>query len=111
MSKSEWVEWDAFPDPPKRRRKQKRIVEVLEPEREQPTIRVDIRHHRSGRTLPQHLVIVAALLILAVIMLRSPGAMILLDALIPSTVLIAFAIIVAILAIVAFREHLAGRPF
>lgn len=107
MSKT-WTEWD-FDNPAHRQHRRPRI-ETLEPQSERATIRVDIHHHRSGHILPQHLIIVAALLFLAVIMIRSPGALLLL-AVIGWKFVAAFAIMAAILSIVAYRERRAGRPF
>jgi hypothetical protein len=107
------LEWDY--DNPKHRQSRRRPHpplegEILEPQSEsEPRIHVNVNvHHRRSGNLPRF-VIVGALLILAVIMLRSPGALILLGALIPSTVWIALAIIIAILVLVSIRERLAGR--
>jgi hypothetical protein len=85
--------------------------EILEPE-STPHIRVEVTHHdpRRHQILPQHLIIVAALLFLTVIMIRSPGALLML-AVIGWKFLAAFAILAAILAIVAYREWRRGRPF
>src|ERR1700722_20341555 len=44
---SEWVEWDAFPDPPKRRRRPK--IEVLPPQEPESRIRVDVQHYHHQR--------------------------------------------------------------
>jgi hypothetical protein len=60
--------------------------------------------------LPQHLIIVAALLVLALIAFRSPGGLLLL-VLFGWKVLVGFAVIAAIVSIVAWRERRAGRPF
>ena len=56
MLKSEWVEWDAFPDPPKRQRRRRPPPildgEILEPELEPETPRihrVEIVHHHHRR--------------------------------------------------------------
>ena len=87
MPKSKWVEWDAFPDPPKGRRKPRATIEVLDPEPE-PTPRVHrvtvdhVYHRRSSEGIcPQRIVIVVAFAVLALVLLRSPGAFILLAAL------------------------------
>jgi hypothetical protein len=84
--------------------------EILEPEQEQPTVRIDVHHHRSG-IRPQHLVIGAALVILALILFRSPGALILLVVLVPRVMWLTIAVMVVIVAIVAWRAHRAGLPF
>jgi len=98
MSKSEWVEWDAFPDPPKRRRKQERIVEILSPRQPEPTVRIDVHHHRRERVnSPQRFVILCACLIVAAIVLRSPGALILLAVIIPAWIWVTLGVIVAAL--------------
>ena len=117
MPKSKWVEWDAFPDPPKGRRKPRATIEVLDPEPE-PTPRVHrvtvdhVYHRRSSEGIcPQRIVIVVAFAVLALVLLRSPGAFILLAALIPSSFWLALAVIVAVLAIVAVNERVKGRPF
>jgi hypothetical protein len=107
---AEYVEWDIDNRAHRQRRRPRPRVEILEPLSEQSTIRVDIRHHHSGHILPQHLIIVAALLFLAVIMIRSPGALLLL-AVIGWKFVAAFAIMAAIVSIVAYRERRAGRPF
>jgi hypothetical protein len=85
MSKSEWVEWDAFPDPPKRRRKPRiETVEILPPRQPERTARLDIHHHHRREGIgPQRLLIIVALVALAILVVRSPGALILISAIIP----------------------------
>jgi len=103
-----WIEWDAFPDPPKRRKV--RVAEILPPQ--QPRyVRVTLhhRHHAGSRSL-QHWVIIAAAIFVALLLLRSPLVLLMLVALAWKH-LAEVAAIVAILAIAAYRAHRAGRPF
>jgi hypothetical protein len=65
--------WDWPPTKKYHRRPRIERVEILPPRQpEQPTVRIDVRHHRSG-ILPQRLVIIAAFAILVLILVRSPG--------------------------------------
>ena len=75
--------------------------EVLEPE-PTPCIRVEVvQHHQSRQgSTPQRLVIVAAMIVLGIILLRSPA-----------NLWIAMAVTVAALIIIAMRERWHGRPF
>jgi hypothetical protein len=98
---SEWIEWDAFPDPPKRRR----VVEILPPQ--QPELHVV--HHYDSRSL-QRWIMIAALVAVAVILVRSPSAMLMLWVL-AGKYLAAGAAFAALLAIVAYRARRSGRPF
>ena len=83
---------------------------MLPPEPEPRIHRVEIVHsHRSGIN-PQRIIVVAAFAVLLLIV-RSPTAFIMLGVLIPPTFWIAAGIAIALLAIVAWREHRAGRPF
>jgi hypothetical protein len=56
-------------------------------------------------------VIVAALWILALILLRSPAALLMLAVLTPSWVWLAIGVTIAVLAIAAINERRHGRPF
>jgi hypothetical protein len=111
----QYLEWDY--DNPKHPRRRQPSTPVLEGEGlpqqdEQPRVRVEvIHHHRHHGPTPQRIVIIAAFVILALILFRSPGALILLAALIPGHFWIACGVIVATLAIIAINERLRGRPF
>jgi hypothetical protein len=84
--------------------------EILTPEPEQPTVHV-VHHYRRHGPTPQRLVIIAAFAVLALVLLRSPGALVLLAVMIPSWVWLALGVIVAVLVLVSVREHRAGRDF
>lgn len=86
--------------------------EVLEPE-PTPCIRVEVvQHHQSRQgSTPQRLVIVAAMIVLGIILLRSPYSLLMLAVLIPANLWIAMAVTVAALIIIAMRERWHGRPF
>jgi hypothetical protein len=84
------------------------------PEQPEPRIRVEVHHHdhrrRHGPT-PQRIVVVVAMVVLGLILLRSPFGLLMLAVLIPPIMWIIFAVMLAVVAIVALREHLAGRKF
>jgi hypothetical protein len=52
-----------------------------------------------------------AIVVVVIILLRSPGALILLAVIIPAWFWLAIGVVIAVLVIVALREHLAGRDF
>ena len=113
MPKSEWVEWDAFPDPPKRSRRPRiEAVEILPPRQPDRTVRLDVHHHhRSGGINPHRLVVIAAFAVLGLVLIRSPGALILIGALIPHWIWLALGVTVAVLIIANIRNHRSGRPW
>src|SRR5690242_1924699 len=101
MSKTSRVEfWDWPPEPKRSRRPRIERVEILPPRQPERTVRVDIHHHRRSIITPQ-MVTIGALIVLAIILLRSPAAMLMFAALVPSFVWLALGVIVAVLAIVA----------
>jgi len=80
---TEWREWD-WPQEKRSRRPRIETVEILPPQQPERTARLDIHHHHRREGIgPQRIVIVVAFIILALIMVRSPGALILLGAIIP----------------------------
>jgi hypothetical protein len=107
-----YLEWDF--DNPKHHRQRRRHPrpplegEILTPDSERQTIRIDVHHHSS--ILPQA-AIVGAFVVVALILVRSPGALIMLAVLVPPKVWIVCGLAAAILVIIAIRERLAGRPF
>jgi hypothetical protein len=113
---SKYLPWD-FDNPAhrQRRRRQPPILEgeIIEPQSEPRVHRVTVEHvyHRREGISPQRIVIVAAFAILALVLLRSPGALIMLAVLIPSWLWLAAAFIVAVLVIASIRERNAGRKF
>lgn len=115
-----YLEWDF--DNPKHRQRRRRPSpplegEVLGPEPEvdrTPRIHhVEVVHHhqRHHGPTPQRLVIIAAFAVLALILVRSPGALILLAVIIPSWFWLAAGVTVAVLVIAHIRNHRAARPF
>jgi hypothetical protein len=113
-------EWD-FPATMRARRGRRRRspghesipeIEILPPEPEpSPRVhRIDIVHRRRSPS-PQRIVIIAAFAVLALILLRSPGALILLAVIIPAWFWVALGVIVATLVIASIRERSRGRPF
>jgi hypothetical protein len=88
--------------------------EILTPEPEPRVHRVEIVHmHRSSGYVPQ-LIIAGALLFLVLRFLPQLGIGLLIAVALMVAypiVGIAFGVIVATLAIIAFREHRSGRPF
>ena len=110
---ADFLEYD-FDNPAHRQRRRRQPLplegEILEPEPEQPTVHV-VHHYRRHGPTPQRIVIIAAFAILALVLLRSPGALVLLAVMIPSWVWLALGVIVAVLVLVSIREHRAGRHF
>ena len=107
-----------FDNPAHRQRRRRQPLplegEILEPEPEPRVHRVEIvhRHRRSGH-VPQ-LIIAGALLFLVLRFLPQLGIGLLIAVALMVAypiVGIAFGVIVATLAIIAFREHRSGRPF
>jgi hypothetical protein len=89
--------WDWPPEPEKRSRRPQ--IEVLPPESEPRIHRVEVRHvdHRSAGISPQRVIIVVAFAVLALILVRSPGALILLGAIVPHWVWVTLGVVVAAL--------------
>jgi hypothetical protein len=83
--------------------------EILTPEPEPTIVRVDVRHRR--RSIAPRVVTIGALVIVVLILFRSPGALILLAALVPPTMWIAAGVIVAILTLMAIISKVRGHPF
>jgi hypothetical protein len=105
-------EWDYPPTMRPRRKARIETVEILPPRQPERTVRIDVHHHhRSGGISPQRIIVVAAFAVLGLILLRSPGALIMLAVLIPPTVWIACGLTVVLLAIIGIRERVAGRNF
>ena len=104
---TEWIEWDAFPDPPKRQR-EVRVAEILPPR--QPEMRLHVHHHHESRGL-QRWIKIAAVIFIVVVLFRSPMVLLLLAALAGWQVVSMFLFVIALLALVAWREHRSGRPF
>jgi hypothetical protein len=105
---TEKLEWDW---PPTKRYHRRPRVEIMEPE-EPPTrryhhVEITVRHHRRAppRFLPVFLVLVAMLLLW-----RYPFGFLMLAALAGWQVIGTALFVVAILAVLAWREHRAGRP-
>ena len=109
---TEWREWD-WPQEKRPRRKPRPTIEVLPPESEPRIHRVEIVHHHRTGHVPQ-LIIAGALLFLVLRFLPQLGIGLLIAVALMVAypiVGIAFGVIVATLAIIAFREHRSGRPF
>jgi hypothetical protein len=93
--------------PPRKRRRFER-VEILPPE--QPEMHVHVHDARGWE--PQRWITIAALFVLALILVRSgPLALLMLSALIGLKAIGAAAVTVIIVALIAWREHRAGRIF
>src|SRR5277367_5121337 len=110
------VEWDWPQEPRRQRRRRPPPIlegEILEPEQESRVHRVTIEHvhHQRRSASPQRIVVIAALCVLALIMLRSPGGLLMLAVIVPPIVWKTIATMVAIVAFVAWRQRCAGRPF
>src|SRR4051794_37987668 len=83
---------------PRRRRPRIETMEILPPRQPEHHVRVTITtEHRRHNMLPQRLVIVAAMLILAMILLRSPFGLLMLAVLVPPTFWIAVGVTIAAL--------------
>jgi hypothetical protein len=97
--------WDWPEEPRQRRRRPPPILEgeIIEPQSEPRIHRVTVEHRHVDRRRqgigPQRVVIVVAFAILALILVRSPGALILLGAIIPHWVWVTLGVIVAALVI------------
>ena len=109
---TEWIEWDAFPDPPKRRRKPRvERIQVLPPSPREPPryhrVEITVEHHRrpSPRFLPIFVAIVVALL------LWRFKFGVLLAAILGWQTVEMFLFVIALLAILALREKRHGREF
>jgi hypothetical protein len=104
--------WDYPPTKHYHRKAQRPTVEVLEPREEQPRVhRVEIVHYRRHTIAPQA-VTVAAIILLGIVLLRSPAALIMLAVLLMHpTILIAAGGFVALVVIIAAHERYRGRPF
>jgi hypothetical protein len=111
----QYLEWDI--DNPKHRQRRPRQPppldgEVLEPE---PRIRVEVvhRHQPPRRSIAPQMVTIAALVVLVLILFRSPGALILLAVLLTAQPMLAVAIggTIAVLIVAALWEWRHGRPF
>jgi hypothetical protein len=114
---AKYLEWD-FDNPKHRQRRRRQPLplegEVLGPEVEPtPRIRVEVVQHHQSRQgpTPQRLVIVAAMIVLGIILLRSPYSLLMLAVLIPANLWIAMAVTVAALFIISIYERWRGRPF
>jgi len=94
--------WDWPPEPEHFER-----VEILPPR--QPRIEVTIRRRRSD--LPQRLILTAAIVVVGLIFLRSPGALLLLAVMVGPSTIAALVFGGLIVAIAAIWERRAGRPF
>ena len=115
---TKYLEWD-YDNPKHRSRRRRQLLplegEVLGPEPEvEPRIHVTVEHRHVNQRQPNilpRLVTIAAFVVLALILVRSPGALIMLAVLIPGHFWIAVAVVVAVLVIIAWRERRAGRDF
>jgi hypothetical protein len=63
-----WIEWDAFPDPPKRRRKPHvEQIQILPPLLRKPRryhrVEINVRQHQRSRFLPILFIAVVALIL------------------------------------------------
>jgi hypothetical protein len=117
MPKSEWVGWDAFPDPPKRQRRRGPPPplkgEILMPGSEPTIVRVTITKEQRRSGVPR-LSLIGVLIMLAFRFAHVLGiAAIVLVALAFAYPVIGLAagVIVAPLVIIATLERGAGRPF
>jgi hypothetical protein len=114
------IEWDAFPDPPKRRRKPRaERIQILEPD-DPPKSRihrVEITVHRRRQHHQQIPPWVIAMVIFAALCWISPFGMVI--ALVMGGILvtahptigIALGVMLALVIIIAMRERLADREF
>ena len=105
---TERLEWD-FP-PTKRYRRRPR-VEIMEPQEPPRLHRVEltIKHHR--RAPPRFLPIFLAIIVAILLLWRYPFGFLLLGALVGWQVVSMFLFLIALLALLAWREHRRGRPF
>jgi len=99
---SKRYEWDWPPEP-----EHFEQVEILPPR--QPRIEVTIRRRRSD--LPQRLIITAAIIFAAVVLLRSPGGLLVFAALVGPSTIAALIFGAVLVTITAIWERRAGRPF
>lgn len=104
-----WTEWDYDNPAHRQRRRSRPEVEIMEPdEPRRAHVEITIRHRRPNI---RRLVIIAALVMLALILVRSPLALLMLAVLVGPQIIATGLFVALVLAIVAWREHRAGRPF
>src|ERR1700736_6259810 len=101
MTRREFYDW---PEEPPRRRQGEEIF--LPPE---PTVRIRYTTQRDNRV--QHWIVVAAIAFVLLILWRSPIGVLMLAIMGGRTMLEALILLPVLLAIVAWRERRAGRPF
>jgi hypothetical protein len=104
---SDFVEWD-FDSPAHRqqRRRSRPQVEIIESTDDEPRSRAHVRHHRQPSwTVPAVVIITVPLL------WRLKLGVLMLAALAGWRMIATFLIVVAILSVIAWREHRVGRPF
>jgi hypothetical protein len=107
---TEWIEWDAFPDLPKRRRKPRvERIQVLPPPQEPRLHRVEltIKHHRRA---PSHFLPIF-LAVAAIVLLWRFKLGVLLAMILGREMIGMFLFVGACLALLAWRDHRSSRPF
>jgi hypothetical protein len=106
----DFLEYDF--DNPAHRRRSRPQVEIMEPDdepRRAHHVEITIRRQRPGI---QRVIVTAAMIVLALILIRSgPAAVLMLSALIGLKAIGAAAVTLIIVALIAWREHRAGRSF
>ena len=96
--------WDYPPEPDRFER-----VEILPPRQPRQHIEVTFRKRHE---IPQHWIIIAALVVFALIAFRMPGGLLILAAIVgPANIGMAIVGNVAIVVLAALREKRSGRPF
>jgi len=109
---TEWVEWDAFPDPPRRRQKPRiERSQVLPPPPQEPPrlhrVELTIKHHRRA---PSHFLPVFAAIVVVLLLWRFKFG-VLLAAILGWQTVEMFLFVIALLAIIALNERRHGREF
>jgi len=106
-------EWDWPPEPEKKRSRRPRIerIEVLPPRQPDGPIQLNIDVRRPSSVSPQHVIIGAALLFVALILFRSPMVLLVGAVLISGWLWLAFGFIVAVLLVASISNASSGKPF
>jgi hypothetical protein len=108
---TEWIEWDAFPDLPKRRRMPRvERIQVLPPPPEPSRlhrVEINVRQHRRAPSyfLPIFLAVAA------IVLLWRLRLGVLLAAILGREMIGMFLFVGACLALLAWRDHRSSRPF
>jgi len=108
MPKSEWVEWDCFPEPRRRRPRIER-VEILPPQQPERGVNITVRHHHHAPQIAALGLVVVAFL--AGRFLVIPLIVVIVLAVTFPALARAWLLIVALVTGAALYERWHGRPF